>query len=226
MHETVGASKRPYDATRRQERAERQRAQTRDRVLRAAGELFLSQGYARTTMTEVARAASVSVQTVYMAAGAKVDLLRAVTAAAVTGGDPDEVVLEQPWVAAYAAAPDGLGQLRVLVRGLVDLAERAAPLWRSMDEAAADDPGLVADLREHEAGRLRDQRALLGLLSGLVMPVDRAVDLLNAFASPHMWQLLVVERGWSRAEAEAMLLETLALHLLGQRTSASDERRT
>src|SRR3954470_21285886 len=62
---------RKYDASRRQQQArETQRA-----IIRAAQRLFVDQGYGRTTMTEVAAAAGVSVETVYAAFRNKATLL-------------------------------------------------------------------------------------------------------------------------------------------------------
>src|SRR3954451_8997101 len=68
-------SKRSYDATRRRERAEAERAATRRRVVDAAGQLFLTRGYVATTMTEIAREAGVALQSVYAAGQSKADLL-------------------------------------------------------------------------------------------------------------------------------------------------------
>jgi AcrR family transcriptional regulator len=209
---------RPYDARRRRERAEVDRARTRRQILGAAGDLFLGQGYAGTTIAAIAARAGISVQTVYSAIGGKVDLLRAVTASAVTGSAQNGAVLDQQWVAALAAASEPLEQVRLLSAALTGLAERAAPFWRVIAEAALDDPRFAEDLREHEAGRIRDQGEIVRLLRGLRadLSTERAVDMLNVIASPQMWQFLVVERGWTRTEVEAFLFRTLALHLLDQ----------
>ena len=45
--------RRSYDATRRRERAEEQKRQTRERVVDAARRLFLEQGYVATTIQAV-----------------------------------------------------------------------------------------------------------------------------------------------------------------------------
>src|ERR1035437_7106973 len=54
--------KRAYSSPVRQEQA----ALTRARILEAAGDLFVSRGYARTTIRQIADAANVSVDTVYV----------------------------------------------------------------------------------------------------------------------------------------------------------------
>src|SRR6201994_622475 len=52
------------------------RQDTRNRLLQAAGEEFPVRGYAGTTVTRLAAAAGVSVQTLYLAWGSKRALLR------------------------------------------------------------------------------------------------------------------------------------------------------
>src|SRR4029453_8380642 len=65
-----------------------QAAGPRRRVLAAARELFLAHGYAGTTVAEVARAAGVSPDTIYVSLGGKQGLLEGVWALAVH--DPDD----------------------------------------------------------------------------------------------------------------------------------------
>ena len=66
--------KRRYRSTRRREQA----TETRARILRAAHDLFVTRGYGRTTIADVARAAGVAVETVYAAYRNKPTLLRQV----------------------------------------------------------------------------------------------------------------------------------------------------
>ena len=66
--------KRQYNTTRRQEQAR----ETRLRIIRAAHEHFVAQGYGRTTIAEIAASAGVSVETVYAAFRNKPTLLRQV----------------------------------------------------------------------------------------------------------------------------------------------------
>ena len=54
----------------------RDRDATRARIVEAARDLFTEQGYARTTIADIARAADVAPQTVYWAFGSKAGLVR------------------------------------------------------------------------------------------------------------------------------------------------------
>lgn len=208
--------RRRYDATARRARGEQDRARTRATVLSAAHELFVSHGYAGTSMAAIARTSGVSVQTIYLAVGGKAEVLRAVSARAVLDRDDGtDAVAELPWVARLAEELDPHAQLQILVTELVALTQRAAPLWRVMAQAALEDEDIAADLREHEAGRLRDQRALVGMLRGLHVPLDRATDIVHGLLRPDLWQVFVVERGWSRVEVEALAVDLLSHLLLG-----------
>ena len=89
MGETV---KRQYRSTRRREQAE----ETRGRISGAAHDLFVTQGYGRTTIAEVARAAGVAVETVYAAYRNKATLLRHVWYSAMRGDDEDVRLLDRP----------------------------------------------------------------------------------------------------------------------------------
>ena len=92
---------RRYDATARRAAADR----TRRRVLSAAHHLFTTQGYAETSVAQVARRARVSVDTVYASVGRKPQLLLAVHDMALAGG-PEPVPAEQrDYVRAVREAP-------------------------------------------------------------------------------------------------------------------------
>src|SRR5262249_59772764 len=75
--------RKPYHSPRRAEQA----IATRRAVLDAARELFIEQGYAVTTVADIARRARVAVDTVYAAVGRKPALLREVLETAISGSD-------------------------------------------------------------------------------------------------------------------------------------------
>src|ERR1700712_3713090 len=75
---------RRYNSTRRAAQAQENRAS----VLAAARELFLSGGFAATTVAVIAAQAGVSVETVYKSFGGKPGLVRALCDEAFAGGGP------------------------------------------------------------------------------------------------------------------------------------------
>src|SRR5438876_9946273 len=86
--------RRAYDSSRRQAQAR----ETQSAIARAARDLFIDQGYGRTTIAEVARSAGVSVETIYAAFGNKAALLHRAWDITVGGDDQEIVFHERPEV--------------------------------------------------------------------------------------------------------------------------------
>ena len=102
------AVKRKYSSAKR----EAQARETRRTVLDAAHELFVSTGYAATTMQAIAERADVAVQTVYAVFGNKRELLRQLIESTVTGDDDPLPITDRPEAAGHRrrarrAAPGG-----------------------------------------------------------------------------------------------------------------------
>src|SRR5947209_14409360 len=98
-----GHVKRPYHSPARSEQAR----QTRRRI-RAAGEaLFVSSGYAATSMKEIARAADVAERTLYLNFPTKAALLNEIIRVAVRDHDHDELLLAGRAFTSALKAPPG-----------------------------------------------------------------------------------------------------------------------
>src|ERR671914_2403555 len=102
MYPMSKSVKRQYNSTRRQEQAR----ETRLRIVRAAHELFVAQGYGRTTIAEIAASAGVAVETVYAAFRNKPTLLRQVWYVSFRGDEEDVRLLHRPEIRALFAEPD------------------------------------------------------------------------------------------------------------------------
>src|SRR3954462_2377730 len=101
--------KRVYNSPLRAEQAQR----TRAAVLDAAGRCFLDQGYAATTMKDVAAEAGVSVQTVF-GQGSKASLLLACVDRAVVGDDEQAPLAQRGLFVRPVEAADRAGKLSAL----------------------------------------------------------------------------------------------------------------
>jgi AcrR family transcriptional regulator len=204
-----------YDNSGRAANARRNRAN----VLAAARAAFLERGWAGTTIRGVAEGAGVSQETVYKTFGNKAALLKAVHDVAMAGDDEPVAVADRPLhvqafeatdvresVAAYAAAARGIS-------------ERAGPLMRVMLASRGGD----ADLEEY-ASTLDDQR-----LTGATMIVERwaergwlrtdetrARDVVWMLISPAVHEMAVA-RGWTGADYESWLADTLLAQVLCER---------
>ena len=218
---TVDAVKprRRYDNRRREEQA----LQARQRIVEAAYELFLEQGFPGTTMAAVARAAGVSVETVYKSFGTKAALAKKVWDVTLVGDDQPVPLARRPEFTAITAESDprrALAGYAALGRVLF---ERLGPLLSVIIEGAqAGDP----ELRELAATIDRERlTGATGLVAKLVergalrqgLDPEAARDILWTLISPEVCRLLVDGRGWSLDQWQHWLAATLADALLDPR---------
>jgi AcrR family transcriptional regulator len=199
---TIGAmtervKPRPYHAPRRQEQARR----TRRAILDAAGRLFIQRGYAATTMTAIAQAAGVALDTVYAAVGPKPVLFRLLVETAISGTDAPVPALERDYVRAIRAEPDAARKLTLYAQAIGRIQQRLAPLVQVLQQAAAGDAELAALWRGIADRRAANMRLLAAELAatGALRPelsVEEVADVLWSMNSPELYLLLVGQRGW------------------------------
>jgi len=188
--------KRRYLSARRREQA----GETRLRIIRAAHDLFVGEGYGRTTIAEIARVAGVAVETVYAAYRNKPALLRQVWFATFRGDEEDVRFLDRPEIRAVLAEPDLAIRLRAHAVVIVPVLRRVAPLLRALQGAAASEPAAAAMLAEFDAGRLDacGHYARAAAATGqLAVREEECRDLLAATMDGALWHRLAKERGWS-----------------------------
>ncbi|MEV4053954.1 helix-turn-helix domain-containing protein [Amycolatopsis sp. NPDC049688] len=211
-----GPVKRRYDTSRRQEQAR----ENRRRVLAAASELFREKGYAGTAMPEVAKAAGVSVQTVYKAFANKATLLKAVFDVTVAGDDEDVPIAGREFIAEIQAEPDAARKIELYLDHLVGVAPVVFPVQLLARDAAAADPAAAevwAQMRQEMLMAMTYFSADL-LATGQVKPgltADDVRDILWTYHGPEQYELLCLERGWSperygRFLRDAMIAAVLA----------------
>lgn len=108
-------------------RAERSR-RTREKIIAAARDLFIAQGYGATSLQEVADRAGVAVQTVYFVFRNKRALFKDVVDTSIAGDTEPVATMERDWFRAACAEPTAAGQLRAHVQGVRAIQERVAPV--------------------------------------------------------------------------------------------------
>jgi AcrR family transcriptional regulator len=207
------AGPRQYDSSRRQARAQESRAA----VLRAALARFLDQGYSSTTIAQVAGDADVSVETVYKTFGNKAGLLKAVFDVAVAGDDEPVPMVERDDIQRVIAEPDAARKLALYFDHFVDTMPRTAPVQLLVRDAAAtnDDARAVwQQLRREQLEAMTQFARDLDATGQLRVPATTARDLLWTYHSLELYELLVLERGWSRKRYRAFLLDALVAALL------------
>lgn len=188
--------KRPYRSTRRREQA----AETRLRIVQAAHDLFISEGYGRATIAAVAQAADVATETVYAAFRNKPTLLRQVWYATFRGDEDDVRLLDRPEIRRVLAEPDLTTRLRVHASVYSTVFRRFTPLYRALQGAATSEPAAAAMIAEFDERRLdaAGQYAKAAATTGqLAVGEKECRDLLAATMDGALWYRLVEERGWS-----------------------------
>src|SRR6186997_369190 len=118
--------KRRYESPRRRAQAD---ATKRD-ILAAAQRLFERDGYAATTMAQIAQEAGVALKTVYLAFETKSGLLRALWHLLLRGDEADVPIDRRPWYQEVLAEPDAERALRLGAHQARLVKERAGALLR------------------------------------------------------------------------------------------------
>jgi AcrR family transcriptional regulator len=216
----MGNVKRPDKRTERSRR-------TREKIVEAARELFVAQGYGATSLQEVAGRAGVAVQTVYFVFGNKRTLFKDVVDASIAGDTEPVATMEREWFRAACAAPTAAGQLRAHVRGTREILGRVAPILPLIAAATATDPQIAAQWPDSPDPRYTVQHAAAQALAGKPdvrsdVSVEIAADLLFGLLSPQLYLVFVQDRGWSPDTWEEWAYATLTTQLCTD--PAADQR--
>ena len=199
-------------------RRERARA-THWKIIEAAHRLFTTQGYAATTMGQVAEAAGVAVQTVYFVFHTKAALLARAIDFAVMGKETPRPPEEQPWYRAMEEAPEIDEALRHLVTGVGEMMPRVVPL--KLAARASDDPALTQVMAQSEAWRADGYRAVLQILRGKVplregLDPERATHLLLLYVGEDVYHVLVDTYRWPHEDWIDWTVDTLLHQVFGR----------
>jgi AcrR family transcriptional regulator len=188
--------KRRYDSSRRRAQAD----ETRSAIVSAARDLFIEQGYGRTTIADIAGSVGVSVETIYAAFGTKATLLHKAWDITVGGDDTDIVFHERPEVMAIRSEPDLAERLMLHAAFSTKTAQRIAPFQLMVQSAAGADPAAAAMLDEMGRQRLAGMTVMAteaATTGQLAVSVDECRDVLWSMTDGMLWHRLVTERGWT-----------------------------
>lgn len=197
--------RRRYDATARRAAAE----ESKSAILDAALRLFLSDGYAATTVNAIAKAAGVSVETIYKGFGGKPGLVRAIRDRGLAGAG--RVHAERRSDSMQATETDPRRMINEWAKLASEVSPRVSPILLLIRDAAATDPemaALRADLDDERLVRMAKNAGSLERL-GIASSRSRARDILWLATSPELYELLVMRRGWSVAEYSEWLGQML-----------------
>jgi len=211
--------RRSYDGSGRRAQAQ----VSRERILAAAHELFVAQGYAGTSIADIGAAAGVSVPTVFAHFGSKVELLKQCVDSA-TVGDAEPVPLadrsEMVNIRAGRTARQVIDRLAAFI---ASAAPRVVPIYMVMYRAADADPEIRSLTRTMDEQRLAGATQLARVVMDRLGSDNEDLaaeirDLIWTMNSPQTFTLLVTERGWPLDRYEAWVSRTLLAATTGGRS--------
>jgi AcrR family transcriptional regulator len=199
-------------------RAQQARA-TRRRITDQALELFLQQGYAPTTLDQIAANAGVAVQTVYFHFGNKATVLKQIVDTLAVGDDEPVPMLDRPWVRQMREEPDGRRALAILLASSRAIMTRLAPILKIVRDAAGADPEMAALWESTQQQRLADFRVFAQLLADKQalrpdLAADQAADIIFCLLSPEVYLSFTAQRGWTPGQWEQWINHTLTATVL------------
>jgi AcrR family transcriptional regulator len=200
---------------------------TRRRIVEAAGRFFIQDGYAATTLQQIADEAGVAIQTVYFHFRNKRTLLKELVDIAAVGDEQPVALLDRPWVDELRTAPGGPETVTVWLRTSREIFGRVAPILRIVRDAAGSDSEMAGQWALNQQQRHTAHRALAEILDakGALRPgltVDEAADILFALVSLELYVLLTVERGWAPEQWERWAARTVSDAVLTKPRPADD----
>jgi AcrR family transcriptional regulator len=202
---------RAYDMSSRAEAAQA----TRRRIVDAAGDMLLRDGYHAMSVSSLAAAAGVSAQTVYNAIGGKAAVVKAVYDVTLVGDDEPVAMPDRPEFKAMSAAPDRASFLRAYASLCATIYERTGPLLGVLlSQGAGNDAGLqdfVAAIEQERRTGNTNVLAAMERVHGLPPTLDRArfIDVVWAATAPETYDRFVRRCGWTHAMYAAWLAEAL-----------------
>ena len=194
MHQVNG--RRKYNSVARRAAASR----NRDSILDAAEKKFLGQGYFTTTVAEIAADAGVSAETLYKTFGGKPGVVHAIYTRRLAGTGPVAAYERSDEIRLHETDPFSL--MKKWGALTAEVASALTPILLLVRSAAATDENMAALQAESNQQRLERMRhnALFLEDRGFLrkdVTVDEAVDVMWLCSSPELYDLLVLQRGWS-----------------------------
>jgi AcrR family transcriptional regulator len=188
-------------------------AHTEERILAAATELFLADGYVATTLEAVARRARVGARTVYLRFGTKAALFKRVIDVAIVGDTQRVDVLGRDWMQDALTAPTAAERLAASAAASRQIMERTGALFAVAQQAAAVEP-LIAGFWQQGREQTRHAHAVFWTRmadDGLIGPgIDLAwvIDTSTILGSAETYLLITRLTGWDLDAYQDWLVTT------------------
>jgi len=197
----------------RQTLRQAQTALTEQRIVAAATELFLADGYLATTLEAVARHAGVGARTVYVRFGTKAALFNRVVEVAIVGDTAPVDVLGRDWMQAAMTAPTAAERIAASAAAGRQIMERTGPLFAVAQQAAAVEPTIADHWQQGREQSRRVHEIFWTQLAtdGLLDPAaDLAwlIDTTSILAAAETYLLITRQTSWDLDAYEAWITVT------------------
>jgi AcrR family transcriptional regulator len=186
-----------------------QAEETRIRIAQAARRLFAARGYGATSIESIAKEAGVATRTVYSAYGTKREILSLLcdlwlSTANAFAGAQEVLAIEDP-----------IERLRGAAAWLANLYSSGFDIVLIFEAATDESAETKALLRSKLAGRNEVMDAMIASIEPeLRIPLKQAQAVYRALSAPGVYQELVEESGWTPAEFEEFVADSLRRQLL------------
>ena len=188
---------------------------SRARILDGALALITRRRGAGVSMAEIAGAAGLSRQGLYLHFPDRANLMVALVRHA------HEKLVTRESLRSLREAPTGLMALRIWVSLQARMNPSVWPVARSLDAVRRSDADAERAWQNRQAHRLKECRQIVrrlhregALKASLTQPM--ATDLLWSITSLRTWEELVLERGWTAARYERQLSQLLSEALVSE----------
>jgi len=190
-----------------------QAEQTRADILGAARRLFASQGYAATSVKDIAGEAAVSVQTVYDSVGSKADLVRRLNDLIDSEARVFEIAMTVP------TETDPVAVARIGARITRRIIERCSDILRTGMEAARAEPELAYVVEEGGRRHRAGARAVAERLAALdaldpKRSIDESATAIAALADFRLALILIDDHGFDLDGVEDWIADMTARAVL------------
>ncbi|HZC73104.1 MAG TPA: helix-turn-helix domain-containing protein [Jatrophihabitans sp.] len=204
-------------------------ADTEERIVSAAHELFVRDGYAATTLTAVADAAGVGHRTVYVRFGTKAALLKRVVDVAIVGDTQLVDLAGRDWFQHALSAATLDERVDVFARGGAALMARAGDVMAVAQQAEHVEPPIAEAARAGRAATRDMVRRFVTALreDGLIPPaidLDWLCDTAGVLAQAQTYLLIRETLGWTADEYQTWLKSTWHRLLAGASTDTRAAR--
>lgn len=188
-------------------------AQTKDQILEAAKQLFLTVGFECVTIAQIAKLAHVSMPTIYAVFKSKRGVLQALIDNALPPKDLDVLV-------EGATKSESLKQRLVMTaklsrrmydaeRDLMELLRGASVLAPEFKELEQEREKRRYDRQGESVKKMVEEQSLTKNLT-----LEKARDILWAMTGRDLYRMFVIERGWTSDAYEEWLSQTLEVFLM------------